>query len=686
MKLNSVLITSILLFFSITFSQNKEDLLVQLKLENLTPQKQVAKLKYFVELNLYTDTIKSNIYNQILFEISKKNNFDYDIGCYYYYEAKKHTSKSKINSKAALYNIRKAKWIFIKTNSFNKYLSVIYMECYTLSKMGKLSEAMKLAHKTIDQFKSTKYHEVGQIYFFLAEEDLKEKQYKDSFKNLKIALNYFKKSKDDFRKAQCVVFMGDMAYGLQKYSESINYFKSVFEKHPVLKSEVLYQIMVNHRLAKSYVKKRDYNNAIKYSDSAIFYLNKVALKAELCEIHIIKADALNSLGNTKMALEQIDRAEQIYKKIKDDSRSILIYLNLVKSYIYYKKGNLTQALYFIKKNLKFKNISITYLQLSNIQRKLKNYKMAYFYLNKFHISKINEINKNKGNVIVELEALYDLNNKELVVQKLKIKNLENELKLDKKNDELTYAIAVSILFLIIIAFGFYIYRTRSKVSQILEYNNTKLENLNELLKKSLVEKELLLKEIHHRVKNNLQLVSSILFIQANDSPDISVPEFLDECQNRISSIALIHQNLYMSDNLDFVNFQIYIEDLTAFILNSVLDNENIRFQISTNNNNFNIQTSISLGLIINELSCNSIKYAFKDKKEGIIFIEINCKGGNSFELIFGDNGCGNTNAKSSKSIGLELVSLLVMQLNGGIVKLEDRIGTFYKINFEEIKN
>jgi two-component sensor histidine kinase/ribosomal protein S26 len=673
------------LCFTLVFSQTQENLLTQLKLEKLAPKEQVTRLKNLIEINLYSDTIKSNFYNKILLKISKKNNFKYEIGCHYYYEIVKLTSNSNFNVKATFFNIKKAKWYFYKSNSFDEYLSVIYSECITLSKIGKLDEARKLAFKTINQFKSKKHLGIGFIYYFLAEDDLKEKKYKSAFKNVKTALNFYNKSKDEYSKAQCIVFMGDMAFELQNYSESINYFQSVFLKHPVLISDASYQLIINHRLARCYIKSRDYKNAIKYSDRAQLYLKQVAMKADLCDAYIIKADALNSLGYTKLALEQIYKAESILKEVKDERN--LRYINLVKSKVYYKLGDFNNAMYFIKKNLKLKNIdSNTYLEVSNIQSKLKNYNEAYLYMKKFHNSKINELNTNNGNIIVELEALYNLKNKELVVQRLRNRDLQKDINIKKQDEKLSYAISISVILLIMLAFGYYIYRIRTKVSQILKYKNQKLESINELLNKSLREKELLLKEIHHRVKNNLQLVSSILNIQANESPTISVNEFLDKCQNRISSIALIHQNLYVTENLDKVDFQIYVEDLSNCILSSFSDKESIRYEILANGNCFNIQTSISLGLIISELSCNAIKYAFRDKKEGIIFIEINKLADNKFELIFGDNGCGQIDkTETSISIGLELVNLLAMQLNGEFVKL-DKPGTFYRISFEEINN
>lgn len=252
-----------------------------------------------------------------------------------------------------------------------------------------------------------------------------------------------------------------------------------------------------------------------------------------------------------------------------------------------------------------------------------------------------------------------------------------------------FFVSINLIIISYLIIGYFIYRIRFEVSQILKYKIGRLEDKNSMLNKSLNDKELLLKEFHHRVKNNLQLVLSILSIQANDCPDISVNELLDKCHYRISSIALIHQNLYMTGNLNKVDFQTYTEELVTNIIKSFSNIDFIRHEIFTNNNQFNLQTSISLGLIISELASNSIKHAFKDNIAGVIYIEINRLDNNSsFELIFGDNGCGTNDlilVEKATSFGLELVELLVSQLNGNITKI-DKEGTFYRVIFQEINN
>jgi two-component sensor histidine kinase len=216
----------------------------------------------------------------------------------------------------------------------------------------------------------------------------------------------------------------------------------------------------------------------------------------------------------------------------------------------------------------------------------------------------------------------------------------------------------------------------------LKLKNEDLFNLNKQLEQANTEKTILLKEIHHRVKNNLQLVMSLLNIQAQDTQNVSIQDFLEKGQSRIATMSLIHQNLYQTENFANINFQDYLEHLITNIKHTFNEN-NIDYVIKTNQNNFDLDTAIPLGLIINELVCNALKHAFPSNLKGRIEIEINKTADCTYELQIGDNGVGVLSSdQNSKSIGLELVSLLVMQLKGKIQKL-DKTGTNYKIIFND---
>ncbi len=203
---------------------------------------------------------------------------------------------------------------------------------------------------------------------------------------------------------------------------------------------------------------------------------------------------------------------------------------------------------------------------------------------------------------------------------------------------------------------------------------------------SLQEKNILLKEVHHRVKNNLQLIISMLNIQARRNNYDNIEDFLQKGETRISSMALIHQSLYQSEeSLDQINFQNYVEDLVHSISKTFdIGAEKIGYDINANEIVFNLTTAIPLGLIINELVTNSLKYGYPNGKTGTISIIIQHLSNDFFELIVEDDGIGFDQKKlQKKSFGLELIKLLANQLNGSVA-FESNAKTTYRITFEEI--
>jgi two-component sensor histidine kinase len=204
------------------------------------------------------------------------------------------------------------------------------------------------------------------------------------------------------------------------------------------------------------------------------------------------------------------------------------------------------------------------------------------------------------------------------------------------------------------------------------------------LYQSLQERELLLKEIHHRVKNNLQIIMSLLNIQASRSEDISIENFLEKAQSRISSMSLIHQSLYENETIDSIDFEVYTKQLAFNLIHLFgVDDKNIQLEINAKDIFLDLQTAISLGLILNELFTNTLKYAFTDYKNAKISVTIETIDNEQFNLIFSDNGNGYLEKNNSrKSLGLELIELLALQLGGAIEK-QDCKGTKYFMNFKK---
>jgi PAS domain S-box-containing protein len=200
---------------------------------------------------------------------------------------------------------------------------------------------------------------------------------------------------------------------------------------------------------------------------------------------------------------------------------------------------------------------------------------------------------------------------------------------------------------------------------ITEKINSEREN-----KSALKEKEVLLKEVHHRVKNNLQVISSILNLQTSYVKDKETANILKECQNRIKTMAYIHESLYQTKDFSQINFTEYITNLVKNLFYSYDANQQkIKANFDIDSIFLNLDTSIPCGLIINELVSNALKYAFIDCSEGFVAVKIKKVNNDKIKMIVSDNGRGipeNIDFRNTETLGLQLVTILAEQINGTI--------------------
>jgi PAS domain S-box-containing protein len=204
------------------------------------------------------------------------------------------------------------------------------------------------------------------------------------------------------------------------------------------------------------------------------------------------------------------------------------------------------------------------------------------------------------------------------------------------------------------------------------------------IKASLQEKEVLLREIHHRVKNNMQVISSLLALQAGYTDDVDANQMFRESQNRIRSMALVHELLYQSKDLAKIDFVEYVHKLTRHLLHSYLiDSKRIELDIISGPVYLEIDTAIPCGLIINELISNSLKHAFPDNRQGTLRVELRTEGNGLHTIIVRDDGVGlpkGLNVHQTETLGLQLVTSLAGQLNATI-GLHSFHGTTFEIRF-----
>ncbi len=228
--------------------------------------------------------------------------------------------------------------------------------------------------------------------------------------------------------------------------------------------------------------------------------------------------------------------------------------------------------------------------------------------------------------------------------------------------------------------------TRLKVAERMASTLMARVSMENQLKESLRDKETLIKEVHHRVKNNLQIVSSLLALQGRQVSDEETRGLFNETENRVQSISMIHEKLYRSDDLASLDLSEYVNDLVRQLFMSFdVSSSEVSVSVDVPEREMDIDSLIPCGLIINELVSNAFKYAFPSRKDGVLHIGITSPTEGVTELVVRDNGPGlspEIDILKTRSMGLRLVNALVKQLKGELV-INRKGGTGFRITFRE---
>lgn len=216
---------------------------------------------------------------------------------------------------------------------------------------------------------------------------------------------------------------------------------------------------------------------------------------------------------------------------------------------------------------------------------------------------------------------------------------------------------------------------------------TERKLVEEQLRRSLKEKETLLREIHHRVKNNMAVVSSLLSLQARKINDATVKSIFEESQQRVKAMALVHERLYQAANLASINFEAYTRSIVSEIVSLYrVKTSIITTEINIDGIELDLETAIPCGLIINELLTNAFKYAFPDNRNGLLKIDFT-RINDSFSLVIKDNGIGlpeGFDYKATSTLGFELVDVLTGQI-GGALQIKSEQGTEVVVTFKPLR-
>jgi two-component sensor histidine kinase len=276
-------------------------------------------------------------------------------------------------------------------------------------------------------------------------------------------------------------------------------------------------------------------------------------------------------------------------------------------------------------------------------------------------------NATKSQQIADLQIKYEIEKKEQSYKLLEAQAKSEHAELQNVSLQRNITIGGVAMLLIIAGFAYNGYRNKQRSNRNMQIKQAEINEQNKSLQSLLKEKEWLLKEVHHRVKNNLQIIISLLNAQSDFLDNPSAIHAINESRERMQAIALIHQKLYQPDYGPKINMLSYIHDLVSYLESSFTVARGIYFQLEIDEISLDVSQAVPLGLILNEAITNAAKYAFPNGRRGTIIVSLRRQGARNILLKIADNGVGlpgNFDFNRNNSLGMQLIRLFAEQLEG----------------------
>lgn len=468
----------------------------------------------------------------------------------------------------------------------------------------------------------------------------------------------------------------------KKPKETIEYYENALSIFKKINNQQ-WLANVSYNLASQYADQKNFAKSLSTSQLALKSFQELKDKNS-------EGLAFTQIGRIYLDTEKYKQAIPYFLKsnqlIKEEDDPIAIginYENLGSAYTQigkYSEGesNLLRAIDIFRKHQSLEHLTKSLAAIKTLYAKWGKFQEAFLYGEEFQKANDSLFNATKDERMLETIKKYDLDKKEQQISLLNSQNELKDLKIKKSEVEAVFYGLGILGLIILVGVGFYLYQIKKKTSEELSQKNT-------IITEALHEKEVLMQEIHHRVKNNLQVVSSLLSIQSRHLTDNQAIEAIKEGQNRVKTMGFIHQSLYQENDFRGVNMKNYISKLIKNLFNSYnTQPEKIQLKTEIKELNLDIDTVVPLGLIINELVTNALKYAFPEDKKGIIWVKTNLEN-ERFILQVYDDGVGlpeDFSIEKSNSMGYQLIQNFVNKLSAQLSVL-NKNGTFVEISIPQ---
>ena len=409
--------------------------------------------------------------------------------------------------------------------------------------------------------------------------------------------------------------------------------------------------------------------------SLAYYDSTIALARQQDVGALSMCDFMNSRGNALKHLARYNEALASYKEGFSLARQIN-YTNAISAItanlgeVNLLMGNYEEALKYQLETVRLQekdgdlsNLTENYGHVSTIYEKLGNYKPALEYQKKARVLRDSTASIESDAAMSELLTQYETKKKEATIAS-QLRQLSQQRMVQ------WLSIAVAALLAGFLFFGYRSYAARTRSNRLLAVKNA--------------ENELLLKEIHHRVKNNLEVVSSLLALQSAQIDDPNTKDAMQEGQNRVQSIGIVHQKLYQGANLGAIEMKDYFINLSESILDSFGAEKRVVIECAMDQLDVDIDTAVPLGLIVNELLTNTLKYAFPEGQNGKVIIKLEKRKDGVLQLEVSDNGVGKSGLTHGTGFGGQLLSLLTRQLSGSMrEEIKNGTSIYFEFNLKK---
>ncbi len=556
---------------------------------------------------------------------------------------------------------------------------------------GDFTLAISHVNKAISINKSINAEEdLADSYFVLGQSYLFLNNFTLSLKNFNLAQKSYEKL---HRIAKIARIYNNMAilYGkLDNSVQELGYYDKALQKLENDSSQYAQNLrnVIETNIGNVYSEKKQYEESNAILEGDIQYVIKHDKINGLGLIYMRMGANYRGLLQMKVSLEYLNKALNCFEKISNKSGQADAFRNIGETYFcmnqFAKAETFTkQGLQLSKQIGELESIKFGYELLAKIYNKTGNYKKAFENHVLYKSVSDQMFNDQINSKLTQIQLTREFEKKQEILKNEQRKKDAIFTKETLKQKRIKSIVLLTLLFVSVIALGIYMnlkrYKKQKEIIQIQK----------ELIQDSLLEKETLLREIHHRVKNNLQIISSLLNMQSAEINDATVLASIQEGQSRVQAMSLIHQNLYQSDTIDKVDVDNYLRELIDYLSQMYLGKaKNVQVKIETSNIRFDFDTAIPLGLIVNELVSNAFKYAFADGKTGTITIKIKAITTVDYELVVADDGDAlpeNFDIKNSKSLGLKLVTILSKQLRGHFLVSNKEKKTTFTVKFKDLK-